>query len=112
MKRIPVVALLSAISIASGCAPTEQQYAVIQETVRGSEKARQMAISQCLGQGWNRQAVRNASIVLNTSEKAAPGLACRRFVDAIRSGRMTYADAVAFKRNRPTPELIRIFQGR
>ena len=49
MKRIPVVALLSAISIASGCAPTEQQYAVIQETVRGSEKARQMAISQCLG---------------------------------------------------------------
>ena len=112
MKRLTVVAFLSALTIAAGCAPTKQQYAVVQETVRGSAKARQFAVKECLSKGWDREAMRNASIVLDTTEKAAPELACRRAVEAVRSGRMTYADAVALKQKRMTPEVIKILQGR
>lgn len=112
MKRLTVVAFISALGIVAGCAPTQQQYAAIQETVRGSAKARQFAVKECSSKGWNRQSIRNAAIVLDTSERAAPELACRRLVEAVRSGRLSYSEAVAASRKKITPELVKILQGR
>ncbi|KQS79049.1 hypothetical protein ASG25_10715 [Rhizobium sp. Leaf384] len=112
MKPILAIAILSGITIVAGCAPSQQQYEAATELLRGSKKAEQYAMQECLTKGWNKTNVHAASMMLDVSERAAPRLACTRIVGAMKSGRMQYADAASFRRGRPTPEMIKILQGR
>lgn len=112
MKPIITIAFFIAITVAAGCAPSQQQFEAERETLRGSVKAQQYAFGKCLTNGWNSRALRAAALLLDTTEKAAPRLACTRVMSAMKSGRLEYADAVAFKQGRPTPEMIKILQGR
>ncbi len=111
MNRAYLTCGIVALSILAGCVPSKQEYAAIQETVRGSAKARKFALSQCMS-GWNAVQRKNASIILDTSEKAAPQIACSRAVEAVRSGKLDYQDIVDIKRGKITPKLVKIFQGR
>ncbi|PYE30083.1 MAG: hypothetical protein EON58_21890 [Alphaproteobacteria bacterium] len=112
MKLLPAISLITAITIVSGCAPSQQQFEVAREAIRGSSKAQQAAMQECLSKGWNSKSRKAAAIVLDTTEKLAPRVACTRFINAMKSGRLQYADAAAFKQGRPTPEMIKILQGR
>ncbi|OQP86515.1 hypothetical protein BTR14_10940 [Rhizobium rhizosphaerae] len=111
MKLLPAIATLCAMTVLAGCAPTQQQFLAMQETVRGSAKARQLALESCMKDARPGD-IKAAAIVIDSSEKAAPRLVCSRLIEALRSGRMTYADLVDLKQGRPTPKLIRIIQGR
>ncbi len=111
MKLAYIASCLFSIAILAGCAPSKQEYAAIVTTVQGSAKARQFAMKECAA-NWTAQQRKDASIIIDSSEKDAPRLACARFVEAVRSGKLEYQDAVDFKRRRLTPRLIKIFQGR
>lgn len=111
MNRACLTSILLALSVLAGCAPSKQEYAAIQETVRGSAKARKLAMSQCL-KDWSSSSRRNASIILDVSEKDAPRLACARTIEAVRSGKLEYQDIVDIKRGNVTPKLVKMLQGR
>ncbi len=111
MNRIHLTSAFLALALLTGCAPSKQEYAAIQETVRGSAKARKLAMSECTAH-WSPLQRKNASIILDVSEKSAPGIACSRLVQAVRSGKLTYRDAVDMIRGKATPKIIKILQGR
>jgi hypothetical protein len=48
----------------------------------------------------------------NSSVSSVKTVVCRRIVTAVSSGRLSYADYRAYMAGRPTPNLIRILQGR
>jgi hypothetical protein len=112
MKPIAAFALLTGIAILAGCAPSQQQFEAASEMIRGSKKAEQYAMQECLTKGWTKKNVYAASVMLDVSVKAAPRVACTRVISAMKSGRLQYADAMAFKRGRPSPETIKMLQGR
>ncbi|WP_341487063.1 hypothetical protein [Pararhizobium sp. A13] len=111
MSRKYTTAFMLTLALLAGCAPSKQEFAVIVETVQGSAKARQLAMKECTA-NWTPQQRKEASIVIDSSEKDAPRLVCSRFVEAIRAGRVDYNDAVDIRRKNWTPKLVRIFQGR
>lgn len=112
MRRIHLFSTLMTVVLLTGCAPSQQQFEAAREAVRGSEKTRAFAMRECTTKGWQRKNVQNAAMLLDTTEKLAPRVACKRYLDAFRSGRLEYADAVAFKQGKITPKLIKILQGR
>lgn len=111
MNCTRIILTIISFSVLSACSPSKQEYEVIQETVRGSAKARTLAMSECM-KNWDSTSRRNAAIMIDTSEKNAPRLVCSRVVEAVRSGKMNYQDAVDIKRRNFTPKLIKIIQGR
>jgi hypothetical protein len=111
MNRISFTTIVLSLLILGGCVPSKQEFDTIATTVQGSAKARKLALSQCM-KPWTPRQRREAAIIIDSSEKDAPKLVCSRIVEAVRSGRLEYADAVDIKRRRFTPKLVKILQGR
>ncbi|MBB3980029.1 hypothetical protein GGQ64_005276 [Rhizobium azooxidifex] len=111
MYRTHILTLMLSFGILAGCAPSEKEYEAIVTTLQGSAKARQFAISECV-KGFSTSQRRAAAIIIDSTEKNAARVACTRAVEAMRSGRLTYADAVDMKKGKFTPKLVKIVQGR
>lgn len=111
MNLTRILTLMLSVGLLAGCAPTEREYEALVTTLQGSAKARQLAVSECT-KGFSTSQKRAAAVIIDSTEKNAARLACTRAVEAMRSGRLTYADAVDMKRGKFTPKLVKIVQGR
>ncbi|SEL42170.1 hypothetical protein [Xaviernesmea oryzae] len=112
MKPYAAIALFTALSIIAGCAPSQERFLAAREVLRGSEKARQYALSACVKKLSSAKDLKAGAILMDTSEKRAPRLACSRIVEAIRSRRLQYSDLVKLEQGRITPEMVKMIQGR
>ncbi|MBY5542542.1 hypothetical protein HFO60_21400 [Rhizobium leguminosarum] len=109
--RASILTVLIATGLLTACTPTRQDYDALVTLLQGSSRAKNEAVKECV-RGFDGRTTRNFGLLTNTSDKDAARVGCNRFVAAIASGRATYDDVVDIKRHRPTPKLIKIFQGR
>ncbi|MBB2674797.1 UNVERIFIED_ORG: hypothetical protein GGE44_004379 [Rhizobium esperanzae] len=109
--RARTITVLIAMGLLTACVPTRQDYDAYVTLLQGSSRARNEATKDCV-RGFDGKSSRNLGILTNTSDKDAVRVGCDRFIAAVVSGRATYDDVIDIKRQRPTPKIIKIFQGR
>lgn len=95
-RKLATLAVLCAAMALGACASraTVQDYAVYREEIRTDRQARRDATTQCVqtfSQGDRNWRVTLAAMA-RTSVARAPAVACRRIVQAIADGRLTYQD--------------------
>ncbi|MBB3409865.1 hypothetical protein FHT87_003784 [Rhizobium sp. BK316] len=113
MRATIAITLIAAALLAS-CAPTEKQFDAAITVLRGSERARNDLLDDCIRRLSlsDKKTHHNAAVVMNVADKDAPKVACNRYTKALVSGRATYQDLLDLQNRRYTPKLIKIFQGR
>lgn len=99
----------------SGCAATEGQFNTINAGMRGSPAFKKDFMAHCVaGLGAKPLGYRKEwAKLINTSVEALPEVYCKRYINAMLSGRMSYADYKGgLSRTADNSRLIAILQGR
>ncbi|MFB2553323.1 hypothetical protein [Ensifer soli] len=112
-RHLVVTALLGLIL--TGCtAMTEPQYEAFQTALEGSPGLRREAVRQCMTENWSTWPKNRPMMakLMNVSPERARNTFCQRMTGAIASKRLTYGDVVRIWRGSPTPNAIRVLQGR
>lgn len=112
MKAVLGVSLVVAMAVLTACAPSRQQYDVVQTALEGSPAYRAKSLSICLSQNWSDKALQEAALLMSVPKPKAKKLVCSRITSALSSGRLTHDDVKAIYRGQPTPNVIKILQGR
>jgi hypothetical protein len=111
-----IQALIAAASLAAmaGCSMSKTQYNTVQTSLSGSAQMRSATVSGCVERQSRRPLADRQSLasLMNVPVNAAPRTACRRMVNGLSSGELTHEDMRSIQRGRPTPNLIRVLQGR
>ena len=112
MKSKMILAMLGLAALLTSCAPTKDEYDTITTAMEGSKKLQTAVLRKCLENPMTAEERKNSAIVLDASEKDVKQLLCKRVVSALASKRLSYEDVVAISRNRFSPKVIKILQGR
>lgn len=80
----------------------------------GSERLREAVTERCIARARNfsPEARHNAALVMDVKDSQADRLSCTRMVNAIATGRLTYAEVEAMRYGHISPKIVRILQGR
>ncbi|GGF99692.1 hypothetical protein GCM10010924_29930 [Rhizobium wenxiniae] len=111
MKFINILTSISVVAALSACAPTRAQYDALQTTLEGSPQVRAQAIADCTKRHWSSERTGNLAKLMNVREKQAKSTFCNRLHGGLASGRITYEDVKSVW-STPTPNMIRVMQGR
>jgi hypothetical protein len=112
LRRISVLVGV-ALLVLAGCAVSQEKYETAQVALDGSPKLRSMAVADCVKKANpSKRDMEVMAALTNSSVSSVKTVVCRRIVTAVSSGRLSYADYRAYMAGRPTPNLIRILQGR
>ena len=113
MRRIFV--LFGVVAALSACSSTtKSEYDTAQTMLSGSPKVRSQVVTKCTAELSTKPARTRQGLadVANTSISSMPRVVCQRIVTAWANGKLTYADIQATERGVPTPNTVRIIQGR
>ncbi len=111
MKTIKLLTPLLLAGALSACAPTRAEYDMMHTTLEGSPAIRARVIAECKKDGFSREQIESLAALMNVPERNVKPVFCNRLHGALASGRLTYED-VRSVWGTPTPNLIRIMQGR
>ena len=113
VKKAALCASMGAFLVLTGCM-TSQQYAAVQEVMKGSPALRPEIIDKCVSE--NRSTAEQKRLLAKLMN-LKPGadvirVGCIRTYDAVASGRITYRDFASSMSSSPSVEVIRVLQGR
>jgi hypothetical protein len=114
MKFVHVIAIVSAIASLSACTPEEraQNNEVIKTELQGSPSMRAQTYHTCISDHISDKTRQKVAALANVTSGDPVPVVCHRVVDALTSGRATAEEVRDFKAGRPTPNMIKIIQGR
>lgn len=100
--------------LALGGCISETKYAAISEAYKGSPALRREEIRQCnLRDRASPIQREKLAVVMNLPPRSNPvPILCRRMVESVASGKLTYEDYRTIRVGQITPKLVRILQGR
>ncbi|MBB4121443.1 hypothetical protein GGR30_001357 [Martelella radicis] len=115
MKRL--VILMAGLALVAGCTtgPSKQEYEVISTALQGSKALRNELTTDCARKLANKPipaSIRKEVVAFfNTTEANLPGVVCRRMVNGLANGTLSYQDYKDMERGRMTPEIVQLLQG-
>jgi len=115
MKHTSLVLIIAALAI-SGCTSTspytESNFRETQKMLRTNPKAKRAVIEMCIKNGFGAKREEMAAIMHVSSASNVEQIYCTRLMNAMASGRYTYADYLAQKRSPGlTAKSISVIQG-
>ncbi|MBD0416445.1 hypothetical protein [Oryzicola mucosus] len=114
MKHIATLALLSVALV--GCASvSEGRYKTMQTALNGPAETRNAALKKCVDREKKRSLThkQNVAMITGASVEAYPEVFCRRVMNGIASGRISYQDYLQLRNPAAdNSKIVKIVQGR
>ena len=107
------VSLMLGLLALGGCI-SETKYAAISEAYKGSPALRREELRRCNLQARAAPIQRaKLAVVMNLPPRSDPvPVLCRRMIESVASGKLSYEDYRTIRAGQITPKLVRILQGR
>lgn len=115
VRFLTISALVGALFVAGCQSNSPEQWATDRAVLEGSPKLRATVTQDCMKMVQRKFTTktpterRNFANLLNTSERAAPQVFCKRFFTGVINGRL---NEKTFNGVDATPEFVKILQGR
>lgn len=111
MKKIAIVVVSTLLL--SGCV-TRNNYESVVTALNGSPALRAKQIENCISKRKYTSPTQrhNLALLMNLPDSAADSTFCRRVVNAMANGRISFREVKGTMHGQLTPNLVRIAQGR
>ncbi|MGB8818923.1 MAG: hypothetical protein WCC66_13480 [Rhizobiaceae bacterium] len=113
--KFSVVAAMFAATLVSGCnTVSESEYKVGQAALSESPSAKRYVLQECIAETRPGSASEQKELAafLKVPQSKLTETICRRVVNAMASGRMSYADYRKIVTTGDSPKLLKIIQGK
>jgi hypothetical protein len=113
--KFSVMAAMLAATLVSGCnTVSESDYKLGQAALAESPTAKRYVLQECIAENRKNSAAvqKEVAAFLKVPQSGVAETVCRRVVNAMANGRLTYADYRKIMTNGDNPKLLKIIQGK